>query len=354
MSDDFDLFEPWLTGSSTLRSQSCAGAPPLPKQFTPDLDEYSRIVIFSSGGKDSMACLLHLLDLGVPKSKLEIHHHDVDGREGSTLMDWPVTHAYVERIGIEFDIPVFFSWKVGGFEREMLRENCGTAPITFTRGDGSIVTMGGERSKANTRRKFPQVTANLAQRWCSSALKVEVGARLLINDPRFTEGKTLVITGERAEESANRARYAAFEPDRCDNRLGRVTRWIDHWRPIHAWKEAEVWALMERYRINAHPAYHLGFGRASCMACIFGSANQWATLREIAPVKFTRIADYEQEFGFTIHRKLGVNQLADRGTCHPTAHEWKDVALSHEYTLPFFVNPWVLPAGAYGESCGPT
>lgn len=357
MSKDLDIFGPLVEGTAPLMTAALAqfGASPTSHQFIPDLDEYERIVVFHSGGKDSMACLLFLLDQGVPRSRIEIHHHDIDGREGgSSLMDWPVTRSYIEVMGCELGIPVFFSWKQGGFEREMLRDNCGTAPITFTRGDGTLVTMGGERSKANTRRKFPQVSASLQVRWCSGVLKIDVASRLLVNDPRFTEGKTLVITGERAEESANRAGYAVFEPDRSDNRLGRTPRWIDHWRPVHAWKECEVWALIEKHRINPHPAYHVGFGRASCMNCIFGSSNQWATIREIAPIHFARIAAYEKEFGTTIHRKLSVNEQADRGTCHPTAHQWKEVALSTEYTPSFFIDPWVLPAGAYGESCGPT
>lgn len=354
MAKDFDIFGPLIDGPGH-QQDATAGREVTNnvESVTPAFEEYERILVMHSGGKDSMACLLHLLDLGVPKAKIEIHHHDIDGREGSTLMDWPCTRAYVEAMGVAFGIPVFFSWKVGGFEREMLRENCGTAPVTFTSGEGTLVTMGGERSKDNTRRKFPQVTASLMTRWCSGVLKIDVASRMLVNDPRFTVGKTLVITGERAEESANRARYAEFEPDRSDNRLGRVTRWIDHWRPVHKWKEAEVWALIEKYGVNPHPAYHVGFGRASCMNCIFGSANQWATIRAIAPEHFSKVSNYEKEFETTIHRTRSVVEQADRGQVHPTALAWKAVAMSHSFTEPFFVSPWVLPAGAFGESCGP-
>ena len=102
-------------------------------QFIPDLWSYERILVFHSGGKDGMAALLYLLDLGVPRSKIEIHHHDIDGREGSHLMDWPVTRSYVEVMGRALGIEVFFSWKQGGFERELLRENCQTAPSRRSR-----------------------------------------------------------------------------------------------------------------------------------------------------------------------------------------------------------------------------
>lgn len=49
-----------------------------------DLATYDHIIVAFSGGKDSWACLLHLLDLDVERKKIELWHHLVDGREGST------------------------------------------------------------------------------------------------------------------------------------------------------------------------------------------------------------------------------------------------------------------------------
>ena len=355
MKRDLDIFSgmlsngyvgPDITTPTTINCQV--------PEFAPDFDEYWRIVLFSSGGKDSNACLLHLLELGVDKAKIELHHHRVDGNEGSHLMDWPCTDAFMQALADAFRIPLYFSWREGGFEREMLRENCGTAPIIFTRGDGSLVRIGGERSRDSTRRKFPQVSASLMVRWCSASLKGDVGSRLLNNDPRFNEGKTLVITGERAEESANRARYQRFEPHRNDNRNGRNPRWIDHWRPVHGWTEQEVWDIARRNSLAVHPAYHLGFSRASCMHCVFLGSDQWATAYSIAPERVKRIADYESEFGVTIHRTRSVWDQISRGTAFPVDPFWRDIALSDKYTLPIFLDQWVLPAGAFGSGCGPT
>lgn len=321
----------------------------------PNFEEYSRICVAHSGGKDSMACLLHLIDLGAPLSKIELHHHCVDGEgEESELMDWPCTHSFMEAIAKAFNIPIYFSWREGGFKRELLRENCGTAPVVFTKGNGERVRIGGERSKNSTRRKFPQQSANMMVRWCSGVLKGDVSSRQLVNDERFTVGKTLFVTGERAEESPNRAKYATFEPHRNDNRNGRVPRWIDHWRPVHAWTEAEVWDIHRRKKVAVHPAYFTGTGRASCMLCVFASSNQWATVREIAPVHFHRVANYEKEFGVTIHRTRSVIEQADRGKAYASSTYWRNVAMSRHYTLPIFVDEWELPLGAFGESCGPT
>ena len=40
------------------------------------LEEYDLIVVLLSGGKDSVACFYKLLELGVPKEKIELWHHD--------------------------------------------------------------------------------------------------------------------------------------------------------------------------------------------------------------------------------------------------------------------------------------
>ncbi len=130
---------------------------------------------------------------------------------------------------------------------------------------------------------------------------------------------------------------------------------IDHWRPVHDWKESQVWEIIKRHRVNPHPAYHLGFGRTSCLKCIFGSPNQWATVRALDPEGFQVIADFEQRFGVTIHRAESVTQRADRGTPYPPAQgRWRNVVMSRRYREPVLLSPWTLPAGAFGKSTGPT
>jgi len=82
------------------------------------------------------------------------------------------------------------------------------------------------------------------------------------------------------------------------------------------------------------------------MQCIFGSANQWATLEAIAPVNFSTVADYEIDFGITIHRKLSVLEQAARGEVYPSAMQWAHLAMSHTFTAPVFMKEWIQPAGA--------
>jgi 3'-phosphoadenosine 5'-phosphosulfate sulfotransferase (PAPS reductase)/FAD synthetase len=324
---------------------------------TPDLSSYDHIVVAFSGGKDSLACLLHLLDQGVDPARIELWHHDVDGREGSELMDWPATRGYCKAVARALGVKLYFSWKVGGFEREMLRAEARTAPIAFETPDG-VRTIGGTAGKLGTRRRFPQVAADLRTRWCSAYLKIDVCAAAIRGQDRFRDSKTLVVTGERAEESSARSKYQTFEPHRCDSRDGaRVRRHVDAWRPVHGWSEAKVWEIIERYGVDPHPAYKLGWGRVSCAACIFGSANQWASLQAIAPERFERVASYEDEFGVTIQRTKSVRRLAVAGQRYAQTHDQDVVrqALDADFDADVLVGKaWKLPAGAFGESCGPT
>lgn len=320
--------------------------------------DYDKYIVAFSGGKDSTACLLYLLDQGVPKEKIELWHHDIDGH-GATFMDWECTPAYCRAFAAAFGIPIYFSWKEGGFKREMLRDNSSTAATYFeipvVDGSKRTVYTGGNGPK-NTRLKFPQVSADLSVRWCSAYLKIDVCSIAIKNQERFNGIRTLVISGERGEESPARAKYEMFEPDRADLRNGKkFSRWVDRWRPIRDWSESDVWNIIEKYKVRVHPAYYLGWGRVSCKFCIFGNANQFASAFQISPDIGNELADYEIQFGCTIKRKERIGDLILKGTPYSTmTKELILIATADYYDLNIFMTNWILPAGAYGESCGPT
>lgn len=322
--------------------------------LAPVLSDYDIFAVAFSGGKDSMASLFDLLDKAVPRHKIILLHHDVDG-EDSTLMDWPCTKAYCQAVADHLGIRILFSWKVGGFEGEMTRNDSITKPVKFELSTGGTKQVGGVKGKKNTRMMFPQTAADLRTRWCSAYLKVDVGGKVLVHDPLFSSGKVLFITGERAEESKSRSKYQTFLPHFTDLRNGKKKqRHIDHWRNVHGWSEQAVWDLIAKFKILPHPAYFLGWGRTSCLACIFGSANQWATIQKFMPEHFKAIADYETEFGVTIHRKLSVIENAAKGTPYDCDPHWLAIAMSREFNISLRVDNWTLPAGAFGESNGPT
>jgi 3'-phosphoadenosine 5'-phosphosulfate sulfotransferase (PAPS reductase)/FAD synthetase len=355
------------------------------------LEKYEKIVYSFSGGKDSLAGLLVLLELmkelGVSKDKLELWHQHVDGdpSEKNGLMDWPCTDAYCRAVAEALDVTLRYQWRVGGIEKEMLRENTTVQGVCFENENGDIVYLepnppakkckcghvynnktdvvcpecNAKRGNVSTRRKFPMVCADLRKRWCSGVAKIDVARRTISNDPRFKQGSFLMLTGERREESNNRAKYDEVVPYNSTK-----ARRVDQWRNVLDWSESQVWDIIRRWMIDPHPAYKLGFGRVSCMKCIYGGEDEWATIREIDPTGFEKIANYEVDFESTIAtRKEGkktvpysVHEKAEVGKSFVVSAPANTVeqAMGHGYNESnIFVDNWQLPQGAFKRCSGP-
>lgn len=162
------------------------------------LEEYDKIIILFSGGKDSLACYLKLIEMGVPKDKIELWHHDIDGGNPERRMDWPCTSSYVKAFAEAEDVTLRISYRVDGFFGELYRIGA-SKPIEW------IDPQTGEIKKCKLtkkyleceelkkqladeereelvalikeygyRYKFPAKTSDLRTRWCSGQLKVSV------------------------------------------------------------------------------------------------------------------------------------------------------------------------------------
>jgi 3'-phosphoadenosine 5'-phosphosulfate sulfotransferase (PAPS reductase)/FAD synthetase len=498
LADNAPRMHPWIHKNKARVLDVIGAIKDAPARHTLPMGDADLYIVGFSGGKDSIACALHLLECGVPRERIELWHHAIDPH-GKPFMDWPCTPAYCQAVADALGLKLLFNGRIGGFEREMLRDNAYTAPVFFQRPDGSTMTtesaedraarveskraaeaakreaaeaaqaakdqavMAGEirmsdrqrqeylkqmerrheaaaakarrataeeeakarfklglvdavkqsaaqvealeveRARAGrgtrvlteaiqkakavardaasalskherresgekgTRMKFPQATADLTQRWCSSYLKIDVAARVFTNDPRFKTGRFVLLTGERAQESAARANYPIWEQHRSYS----DQRQVFQWRPVHGWPEEQVWEIIRRWGIVPHPAYQLGFGRVSCMACIFGNANQWATVQYLNPAMFEKIANYEEQFGITINRFRSVREMvsggqaaAGKGSAPPgkiTVPPGMDRLVTYsqqeldKWPLPVVVSPaaWRMPAGAFKKDGGP-
>jgi 3'-phosphoadenosine 5'-phosphosulfate sulfotransferase (PAPS reductase)/FAD synthetase len=323
-----------------------------------DLSIYNKIILAISGGKDSLACLLALIEQGADLSKVELWHHDVDGREGSTLMDWTFMRDYNIKLAEHFDLPIYFSWLQGGFEGEMLKVDSFSQSHIIETPDGfkklARNNKTTKRSKPSTRLKFPQQSASLATRWCSSAVKIDVGRRQITNQERFNHSNVLFITGERREESSKRATYNQLEYHSNDARAGRLGRRVDAWRPILSWSEEKVWEIIARHRIHAAVPYQLGWNRSSCMNCIYNDDVIWATIAHYFPWRAKAINDYEVQFNLSISRSKKTVLERIKGVKPIIVNDEKLIiqATTEEYFMPIALKEtehWVLPAGAFGK-----
>jgi len=319
------------------------------KMAADNIAGYDRYIVAFSGGKDSLATLIWLLDQGIDKSTIELHHHDVDGREGSKMFDWAVTKSYCESVAAHFQLPLTYSWRIGGIEGEILKENAQSAGIKYTTPDGDVIELG-TNAKVATRRKFPAIVADLRTRWCSSLVKIDVFSRWLNSCHRFVGKRILVLTGERAQESVNRASYNYAEAHKTNS----SKKTVHAIRPILSWGEQRVWDAIKAAGINPHPAYQLGFSRVSCATCIFNGKNEFATIRRINPTQFNGIANLEAEINFTMKADINLDEFADKGEALSVTPEIEAELVSDTYTQGIYVgSAWKMPEGAFrGGSCG--
>ncbi len=359
------------TMTSALAPQAEQGPRPNTTTIQP-WDFYDYILVSFSGGKDSVALVLHLLEIGVPKHKIQLWHQCIDGdpdNPDGRFMDWACTESYCRAFAKALGLKIKFQWRHGGFEGEMLKENDRTKPVSFERQDGTIGTAGGTMGSISTRLMFPQKSSDLRVRWCSPSLKIDVMGMAINNEPAFKgvsktkkraakiNARILVLTGERRQESTARSLYAEMEKHRCHT----DSRHVDHWRMVIDWTEQQVWAIIARWKVIPHPCYRLGFGRCSCMKCIFIGADEWATNMKIDPTVTRKAADYEIRFGKSITRNRSIMQQVSRGTAFPETADAALVALAMGRCYPEdqIILPegteWTAPAGAYrAGGCGPT
>lgn len=316
-----------------------------------EISYYDKIIVSYSGGKDSTAMVLDLLENGAKPEQMELWHQSIDGRGDTfrSFFDWPSTDGYVSKVADHLNISLSYQWRELGFYGELYRTDQRTNDVRYERSGVSGHLLSSLQGQLSTRRRWPSKTASLTTRWCSAYLKIDVAARALSNMPDLKDKKILFVTGERREESAARAKYKEFELHRTNSK----SRLVHHWRPVIDWTERRIWDIMEKHGITPHPAYFLGFPRLSCRSCIFYSKDHWATLNHICPEVIDMISATEEDLNFTLDNKFTINELSQMGRILllPENHKYIGMAVN-KFSESVTTNNWQLPAGAFGSGGG--
>lgn len=349
------------------------------------LEEYDHIIILISGGKDSVACLVKLLELGVPKEKIELWHHDIDGGHPERTMDWKCTQAYMKALAEYFGIRLLVSYRVNGFFGELYRIGPSEKIEWIDPDTGEIhqckptkAYLEAERIKKEAlpemeellkkygcRLKFPAKSPDLSRRWCSAYLKIMVASSVIANldalgkmeKMKNRDTKILIVSGERRGESTGRSRYNEMEIHRT-NAVKKKRRLVHQWRPVIDYTEKDVWELLKRWHINPHPCYRIGWNRCSCAACIFSTPPLMAGFKEVYPIEFDQLRQDELNLGFTIDNKCCLDDyIAGAKSCfspkdEKAVHSIKTGEFSSD---DIYINDWQYPCGAFhgveGGSC---
>lgn len=334
------------------------------------LEEYDLIAILLSGGKDSIACYYKLLELGVPKEKMEFWHHDIDGGHPDRRMDWRCTQNYVKAFSEAENIPLRLSWRVNGFFGELYRIGA-SEPVEWMEPDTGEIKqcrlsqnylkckklkeqsadeMEELLKQYGYRMKFPAKTGDLSRRWCSAYLKIMVADSVMSNLSSL--GKLEELGGKRhkfpAKGSTHQGRWCSgnlkaavqdsvtsnldktkndvkvlvISGERRGESKGRskynemeihrtnaekkAHRIVHQWRPVIDYSERDVWEVLKRHKVNPHPCYRAGWNRCSCAACIFSTPTLFAGFKELYPEEFELLKQDEQVLGFTLDNKCDL------------------------------------------------
>lgn len=337
------------------------------------LEEYDLIVVLLSGGKDSVACIYKLLELGVPREKMELWHHDIDGGHPSRRMDWPCTQNYVNALAQAEGITLRISYRVNGFFGELYRVGA-SEPVEWIDPDTgeikrcrlsrnykkclelkeqSVEDMEEKLKEYGYRMKFPAKTGDLSRRWCSAYLKIMVADTVMSNLAALDELELLGGKRHRfpAKGSSHQGRWCSgnlkaavqdsitsnLDETRKDvkilivsgerrgesagrakynemeihrtNAESRAHRIVHQWRPLIDHSEKDVWEIMKRHRVNPHPCYRIGWNRCSCAMCIFSTPALFAGIRELFPEEYAALKKDEEILGFTLDNKKNLDEF---------------------------------------------
>lgn len=253
----------------------------MPTSPVPDLASYDAVLISTSGGKDSQACMDVLVAQAVEhgvRDRILAVHADLGA------IEWPGARALANEHADFYGIP---------FTTVRRRDRHGNHPDLLT----DIVNRG----------RWPDA----ANRYCTSGAKRgPIQVLMTAVTTRLREGgitdrpvRLLNVMGMRAEESAARRKRL---PLSRNTRASNSRRTVDDFLPIHAFTEAETWATNRAAGTRSHWAYSEGMPRLSCRFCPLASRSATVLSAQLNPDLADAYVAAEQRMGHRFTRGWSI------------------------------------------------
>ena len=206
------------------------------------------IIVSVSGGKDSTAMCLNLLENGYSKTDFRRVFADTGWEDQSTYeyLDYlEKTIGPIERVQAEVPIVEEFRESIEKVEK----------------------LLGFKSPMVRTAYKYKYLS-NGHVKWCTRVLKIEPFVKFFDS----LEADAVNLVGIRKEESARRSKMTEWEYN--DN--------YDCWthRPLLEWTEQQVIDIHHRFNVIPNQLYLNGFHRVGCYPCIFSRKDEIKRLSE--------------------------------------------------------------------------
>lgn len=220
-------------------------------------------IVNHSGGKDSQAMDLVLMDL-VPAAQLIRVHADLGA------VEWAGAKEHILAT-------------IGGGRLEVCSSRRSLLQMIEERG---MFPSPQQRQCTSDLKRGPieKVIRRLVEERIADFIGVPRGTNCLNLAGRhkaIAAGCGLVVNcmGMRAQESSGRKKLQPFKLHAGNSKAGR--EWYD-WLPIHSWTADEVFAKIAAAGQKPHPVYALGMSRFSCVFCIMASKEDLTTAAKLA------------------------------------------------------------------------
>lgn len=219
-----------------------------------------------SGGKDSQAMLIRLLEV-IPPSQLLVIHASLGE------IEWHGALELAEKQAADAGLPFIVARAAKTFF-DMVERRFAERPDVPSFPSAS----------------YRQCTSDLKRGPIEREIRAYAKAR----------GLSIIVncTGVRAAESPARAKLNPFTRNDRNSKAGR--EWYD-WNPIFTLSTADVFQVIADAGQSPHPAYADGNERLSCVFCIMGSRNDLAHGAKARPDLFARYVELETRTGYTMH-----------------------------------------------------
>lgn len=206
--------------------------------------ESSVVVVSMSGGKDSTATALRVIESGL-SARYVFADTQWEAQETYDYLD-----MLRDRLGITIDV---------------------------------VGKPGGMRAAIAGRAGFP----SRVQKWCTDELKMQPLRAYHDRVAEESQADTINVVGVRAQESSARAKLPEWEFS--DEWRGYV------WRPIIHLPLEEVLAIHHRHGIPVNPLYQQGHSRVGCYPCIQENKEGIELISRRSPERIDEIEVYEIE-----------------------------------------------------------